>query len=478
MISEGIYNILIVSSKLLNQKLKENLLPIGPMINEAKALLNSDYLNSINRLDDICPKFELKNSFFWESNWNKEILFWLKPPFHAANQGQYIKLNGNQIKVGTPLIGHHRVRGVAGSGKTQALAYRAASLMSQGNNVLILSFNITLWHYIKDMVNKCQFNFSWGQIRFGHYHGFCKDMLNEFGIDWPKPKHIDLEIFFRLIVTNSVITGCKLSDGYEKYDAILIDEGQDYCLEWYDLLNNYFMTNRDELLVVCDKKQNIYERDLEWLDKRKNAAGLSKFKDSFIDLTTIYRFPKEISDLANLFSETFGLNQELKSTGFGSNQTSLSFSKIIWFNLPVDRYIDVENYLYLAYLRLKKQNQHPSDMVFLLPNHELGLKVVDYFNQKHILVNHVFHTDGDKRNKKTFWMGDSRLKMCTYHSFKGWEIQNVVAYIPEFFSNEEVNFDSVLYIALTRARNNLIVLNRSSRYLAFGDLFPNHWDNQ
>lgn len=47
MIKEGIYNILLVSSKLLKQKLESNLFPIGQMIKEAKPLLNSDYLSSI-----------------------------------------------------------------------------------------------------------------------------------------------------------------------------------------------------------------------------------------------------------------------------------------------------------------------------------------------------------------------------------------------------------------------------------------------
>jgi predicted nucleotidyltransferase len=47
MISEGIYNILIISSELLRQKLKKDLFPIGQMINEAKPLLNSSYIDSI-----------------------------------------------------------------------------------------------------------------------------------------------------------------------------------------------------------------------------------------------------------------------------------------------------------------------------------------------------------------------------------------------------------------------------------------------
>lgn len=48
MISEGIYNIFVVSRVLINQKLNQDLLPIGQMIKEAKPLLNKYYLNSIN----------------------------------------------------------------------------------------------------------------------------------------------------------------------------------------------------------------------------------------------------------------------------------------------------------------------------------------------------------------------------------------------------------------------------------------------
>ncbi|MEK6917687.1 MAG: nucleotidyltransferase domain-containing protein [Nanoarchaeota archaeon] len=48
MISEGVYNILIVSSELLSQKLSQDLFPIGQMIREAKPLLNSSYLKSVN----------------------------------------------------------------------------------------------------------------------------------------------------------------------------------------------------------------------------------------------------------------------------------------------------------------------------------------------------------------------------------------------------------------------------------------------
>lgn len=48
MIHDNMYNILIVSEKLLKWKLENDLLPIGPMLVEAVPLINSSYLDNIN----------------------------------------------------------------------------------------------------------------------------------------------------------------------------------------------------------------------------------------------------------------------------------------------------------------------------------------------------------------------------------------------------------------------------------------------
>ena len=59
-----------------------------------------------------------------------------------------------------------------------------------------------------------------------------------------------------------------ISNGYNaksrKYDAILIDEGQDYHKSWYDTLSK-FLSHNDEMLFVIDEKQNIYEGKIDGL---------------------------------------------------------------------------------------------------------------------------------------------------------------------------------------------------------------------
>ncbi|GAA3943692.1 hypothetical protein GO495_22940 [Chitinophaga oryziterrae] len=187
----------------------------------------------VEKLQDVVPDVYRSVSFSWKQEWNEELLFWLLPPFHSIEQGTVLTLRGNQSKIAEPQPGHHRIRGVAGSGKTQALAYRAGKLASMNKNVLIVTFNITLWHYIRDMIQRTPFNFRWDQFTFAHFHGFCKDRLNQFGVKWPtgpvrekfdsdESFNQALELFFRFTIPNAVKSAIN-NKIVDYYDAILID---------------------------------------------------------------------------------------------------------------------------------------------------------------------------------------------------------------------------------------------------------------
>ena len=97
----------------------------------------------------------------------------------------------------------------------------------------------------------------------------------------------------------------------------------------------------------------------------------------------------------------------------------------------------------------------------------------NYFENQGVRVNDVFEEEkGNKKHKFSFWMGDSRVKMSTIHSFKGWELLNVILLTPD--NKEYPNIDYLMYIALTRTRENLIVFNRLKKYEEYGE----HWENQ
>ncbi len=263
-----------------------------------------------NNLLIVVPDATRISSNHWKAEWNKEMLFWLKPPIHSIEQVSPLKISREQKWAATPESGHHRLHGVVGSGKTHVIAYRAASLAQQGKSVLILTYTITLWHYIKDLLQRAPVEFSWGKIRFGYFHGFCKDTLNELGIPWPggDVTEQETEELFRAIVPNLVLKAINSND-HIKYDAILIDEGQNFHIEWYKMLCQFLSPN-DEILFVYDQKQNIFARETTWVN---DVRGLrTKFKSDKKEFKTVYRLPLRVANAAKDFAQQFDLNKEVQ----------------------------------------------------------------------------------------------------------------------------------------------------------------------
>jgi superfamily I DNA and RNA helicase len=200
-------------------------------------------------------------------------------------------------------------------------------------------------------------------------------------------------------------------------------------------------------------------------------VGLEKFKDPYIDLTKIYRLPRMVAEMSSKFSEQFGLDQELKGWNV-EKDPEIKYDHIVWVNMKHENWKD---YIYNVYEGLKRERYSASDIVILMPSHQTGKECVKMFLDKKIEVNHVFcleHDDKVQTQKKAFWMGDGRLKICTIHSFKGWELLNIVIFIPSKAPQSNEKLDSMIYTAITRTRGNLIVLNANRRYLKFGEKYP------
>lgn len=434
--------------------------------------IGKDILKKEN-LNQIVPYWYINKSKYWLKEWNKEILFWLTPPFHSLEQTTVLALTEKQKEIAEPKSGHHRIRGVAGSGKTQVLAYRAAKLASEGKKVLILTFNITLWHFINDMIKRSPFKFEWKNITRNHFHGFCIDILNEFGERWPNDEG-NIEEIFKSVVPNKIVELIK-GKNIMKYDAILIDEGQDYYIEWYQMLC-HFLTSNDEVLVVCDNKQNIYGRQTEWLNKTKK--GTEKF-GKWHELKKIIRLPENVAITAKDFSDKFNLNQDVKLENIRKSDLFNQYNDhLLWWNIDEKMWLMkiVEAF---KIIQEHGDSKHPSDFVILLPDKKYGCNCAKHFKEiEKKEVNHIFETTDDskgRRKKMAFWMGDGRLKMSSIHSFKGWESQNVILYIPKNIIGNIKLFDMLVYTAITRTRQNIIIINSSERYKEFGKNKQKEW---
>lgn len=426
-----------------------------------------------NLIGEIVPDVNRETSLSMQEGWADKIKPWLQPPAHFIEQGAKLTLNAQQKRHVEPAPHRHqRLRGVAGSGKSLVLAQRAANLAAQGKKVLIVTYNITLSHYVRDLVSRARIGFSWEQVEVIHFHGFCSNFLNENDVPWPsRDEYSDDEILNEIVpqLVTDTISADKNKKG-RRYDAILIDEGQDFQQSWYETLCR-FLTENDEVLFVVDERQNVYQRNLSWIDAMRGT----KFRGRWRELKESYRLPPLIVEQANRFAQTFLPNVGIDSVP-NVYQTSFLDPYLIWRN--IDTFEEAKAKVGRAFRWLtEEQRKHPSDIVVLVPTHAEGWELVAGLEGGKIRVNHVFESAAKRiHHKKSFWMGDSRLKACTIHSFKGWEVGNVILVTPsDGHRIEDEKLDYVLYTAITRARENLIVFNRRSRYAKYGEGWPKRW---
>lgn len=383
------------------------------------------------------------------------IRTWLQPPYHFKEQCSHIQLTSRQKDHAEPNEGHHRIKGVIGSGKTLVIAYRAAALAEKGHKVLIVTFNKTLWHYIRDMVQRAPFDFRPDLIVYKHFHGFCKDCLNNLEAPKPTKKYLD---YIVPCVENGLEMAKQRGKNINdlKFDAILIDEGQDFKFEWYETLCK-FLKERNELVIMCDKAQNIYERELSWI-----YSEMKGFSGRWGELIQNLRLPYIVAKEANKFAKMFLPDVDLYAE---SGQAQLTEPILRWIHCK--NLNEAMNQAEAAFDYLvKEKEQQPTDIVMLFTKIEIGEEMVRRFKKRNIEVNDVF----SDTHKKSFWMGDSRTKMSTIQSFKGWELKNIILVINA--RKKSVKLSSLIYTAIGRTQQNLIVINVSKDYANYGKFWP------
>lgn len=415
-----------------------------------------------NRLKNKIDEFHPKQSFFWDESIGNRLRNILSPPLHKIEDGRSINLSIEQREHAKPNPGFHRVRGVAGSGKSLVLAFRAAELASQGFAVLITYFNITLGNYLHDMVSWYRGKFPWTNFEFKHFHMFCLDRLRESDIpeDLPgdKASNEEMNIYFKEILPSKVLMGIKMKKiKYPKYDAILIDEGQDFYENYFEVLQK-FLNERKEVLIVVDDKQNIYNIDGRWVDNR-----MSGFKGAWGLLSSSYRLPRKILSLANSFSKEYLPNSQLLAE---PGHIILNLDMVVWKNFNSINDAASEIGKVIRNTIDSKLRIHPSDIAILVEKETTGQIVLDALKKNNIDYIHAF----SREHKHMFWMDTGRVKVVTIHSFKGWELMYVFVIVEDPLKDPK-SHDALMYTGFTRSRGNLVVCNCSKRYEKFGMKF-------
>ena len=138
--------------------------------------------------------------------------------------------------------GHRLLRGVAGSGKTIVLICRARYLRDQHPDwrVLVVCFNRVLADSLQAAIGD-------DHVEVSTFHAWCTRKLKAAGMDVPRPPGRGTQWDRYWVETLPQV----LSQAYEtarvptaEYQAILIDEGQDFADDWYRLLLGHSIQRR------------------------------------------------------------------------------------------------------------------------------------------------------------------------------------------------------------------------------------------
>ena len=303
-------------------------------------------------------------------NISDNIRRFLLPTIHIKEDGEYITYDERQNSIVYSPRTEMRIKGVMGSGKTTILAKRAAVLASQNsdNRILILSYNITLKNYIHDKINSVQEKFSWGQFTINNYHEFINSQLNNLGIDIVIPEDtVDISGYLERNYYGNTSLFEEHSNITERYDAIFIDEIQDYHRSWMDIIKNFFKKENGQYLLFGDVKQNIYSNSTNGKDVVTNIIGKP------IELIKCYRSQFKIRELAVDFQkEIFKDKYELDTFDKQTKDAGLTLD----FDYNLEGYI---NYMYLddtntvtslyniirGNMLNKEKNIHPNDITIL-----------------------------------------------------------------------------------------------------------------
>lgn len=390
---------------------------------------------------------------------------------------QPIKLTPEQEKLAKLQKGSiRRWSGVAGAGKSLSLAQKAVNALKENNKnrVLILTFNITLRHYLRDLCSQ-QFGISTydgerkklkANLTINHFHGFLITFMaeHELEVDFNQDENFTqkwIDAITEYVQNNSI-------KNHFKYDYILIDEGQDFHGEWIRLLKNFF-TSEGELFIVYDKAQDIYKHGI-WIEDSNQIKNIG-FRGQPGTLKVSMRLPLKIASLIQDIRNKFNIDADEIKIPINTQQSFIDTTK--WINHLAsnisEKLAQIENQVVEL-----MQNNALEDITILTTNENTGIEIVNRFKNRGIKISHVYDIKKQKDHKRRrnekwkFQGGTGRLKICSYHSYKGWETPNIILVLdaPNIEYDEEGHifqgeyeergvFDAI-FISMSRIKKNLL----------------------
>lgn len=350
--------------------------------------------------------------------------------------------------------GHRVIHGVAGSGKTLILGYRAEQLAQLvAKPILVLCYNESLARRIGRSMRDKGLD---AKVHTHNFHQWCRTQLVAYNAGLPqRGEHSDfddLDAFFAEMVER-VIRGVERGIiPAAQYDAILIDEGHDFRPEWLKLVVQMVDPKTNSLLVLYDDAQSIYG------DERKKKFSFKRVGIQAQGRTTILKFNYRNTDAILRFARD-AAQGILNPTEADDDGVPLIRPQSAGRAGPEPQIVNLPSLKDEAEFiaqRLKEAHRDGTpwrDMAVIYRDYHRDAKLI-----RHTLpafgIPVVYFEDA------TYAADENKVTIITMHSCKGLEFPLVV--IPgadRIRATEELppQEAKLLYVAMTRATRELVV---------------------
>lgn len=345
--------------------------------------------------------------------------------------------------------GHRVIHGVAGSGKTLILGYRAEHLAKVCSRpILVLCFNKVLALRLEEWMKSRGLR---EKVHVRNFHRWCREQLITYNIGLPAGDD-DSQAYFDEMVDRVIRAVDRKMIPAGQYDAVLIDEGHDFRPEWLKLVVQMVNPQTNSLLLLYDDAQSIYDKE-----KKRNfsfrSVGIQAPGRTTI-LRVNYRNTQEIHDFATEFARRVLVQKDADEDGIPM-LTPVSAGrhgmKPVVVKLPTIR--EEAEFIVSRLVEANSQGVPWSSMAVLYRHWQpMGQELCT------ALMTAKLPFCG--KQKISFSESSNRIKLLPFHSSKGLEFPVVAVSGGDMISTLNTADEhemKLLYVAMTRATSQLIV---------------------
>jgi len=354
--------------------------------------------------------------------------------------------------------GHRVIHGVAGSGKTLILGYRAEHLAKMCQRpILVLCYNKTLATKLGSIMEAKGIQ---DKVNVVNFHAWCVRQLDTYNAGKP-PYDKNLDAYFEACIERVIRSVDNKIIPSAQYDAVLIDEGHDFKPEWFKLVVQMIHPDTNSLLVLYDDAQSIYNGPKKLRFSFSSVGIQAQGRTTILKLN--YRNTAEILSVARAFADdllTDSNTEEDQAPTVQPMSAGRHGPKPLLIKLPTLK--DEAAYIADRIKEANKMGTPWNDMAVIYRRYGVGKELTEALTRKGI----PFQWQQDK--KHSYDPLHDSVKLVTMHSSKGLEFPFVcIPGIGELAKDDDLQDEArLLYVAMTRATHELVMTHGEASVLA------------